>query len=263
MTELMSARNPKVELVRLLARDRRERESSGLALLEGVRLAEEAIRAALPVEYALYTAELAQRERGADLLQALRRAGTPLHEVSAQTLERAGDTRSPQGIVALFRPRQYRLEQLGPGMLILTDELQDPGNLGAIIRSLEAFGGAGVVVCGGVDPFSPKVVRGAMGSLFRVPVVKVSLAEALAELKAQGRPIYLAEAGATLLPWSVDLTRDLVLVVGNEGAGPSEAARHAASGMICIPMAGATESLNASVAASLLLYEALRQRSHR
>ncbi|HEY8347415.1 MAG TPA: RNA methyltransferase [Symbiobacteriaceae bacterium] len=257
----LSPRNRLVQQARLLARSRQDREATGLAVLEGIRLAEEALSAGLPLEYVLYTEELTAKERGARLLRDLTRAGVPLYPTTPEALQRAADTQSPQGILAVFRPRRFRLADIPRGLVLLADNLQDPGNLGTVIRSLEALGGAGLVVAGGVDPYNPKVVRGAMGSLFRLPVVKAGVEEALSFLTARGSRVYVADAGGELVPWEADLTGDLVLVIGNEGAGPSEAARRLAHGVISIPMPGATESLNAGVAASLLLYEALRQRT--
>ncbi len=260
MTQPLSPRNALVRQARRLARNRREREESGLAVLEGIRLAEEAVAARLPLAYVLYTEELAARERGASLLASLREAGANLHLVTPETLAKVADTQTPQGVVAVFRPRPRRLVDLGRGLVVVLDNLQDPGNVGTVIRSLEAMGGAGVVMAGGVDPYNPKVVRGAMGSLFRLPVVKAPLDESLRTLRAAGRRIYVADAGGDLLPWTADLMEEAVLVIGNEGAGPSETARSMADGVISIPMPGPTESLNAGVAASLLIYEAMRQR---
>ncbi|HEY3364708.1 MAG TPA: RNA methyltransferase [Symbiobacteriaceae bacterium] len=260
MTDLLSPKNPLVQQARLLARDRKVRDESGLAVLEGVRLAEEALRAGLALAYALYTPELAGRDRGAALIQGLRAAGVPLHAVSTETLDRAADTRTPQGILAVFRIPRRSQSEIGSGLVVLLDGVQDPGNVGTVIRTLEALGGAGVLVGGGADPYSPKVVRGAMGSLFRLPVVTGETEPLLRELKAGGRRVYVADAGGELRPWTADLAGDVAVVIGNEGAGPSSAARWLADGVISIPMPGDVESLNAGVAASLLIYEALRQK---
>jgi len=260
-TEPLSPRNPRVAQARELARDRTAREASGLAVLEGVRLAEEAVAAGLAVEYVLYTEDLAQKERGAALLGALSAAGVPVYPVTADTLARAADTQSPQGILAVFRPREWSLGQIPRGLVVVLDNLQDPGNLGTVIRSLEALGGAGLVMAGGVDPYNSKVVRSAMGSLFRLPVVKGEIGAVLQELKNQGRRVFVADAGGNLAPWTAGLHGDAVLVIGNEGNGPSDTARQLADGIISIPMPGPTESLNAGVAASLLIYEAMRQGS--
>ncbi len=263
MTRAETPLGPKHALVRQareLARERRAREESGLAHMEGVRLVEEALAAGVEIAYLLYTPELAERPRGAELLRTAAARGVPLHPVTPEALERAADTRTPQGVVGVFRPLSRTLDDLGPGLVLVLDGLQDPGNLGTAIRSLEAMGGGGAVVAGGVDPYNPKVVRGAMGSLFRLPVVKRPIGDALAGLRAAGRRIYLAEAGGALAPWAADLARGAAVVVGSEAAGPSPEARALADGIVSIPMAGPTESLNAGVAASLLVYEAMRQR---
>lgn len=249
-----------VQQARQLARERREREATGLAHMEGVRLVEEALAAGVEVAYILYAPDLPDRPRGAGLLQAAAVRGVPLYRASPEALERAADTQSPQGVVGVFRPRSRTLDDLGPGLVVVLDNLQDPGNLGTVIRSLEALGGGGAVVAGGVDPYNPKVVRGAMGSLFRLPVVKLALDAALRGLRAQGRPIYVADAGGALAPWEAKLAR-AAIVIGNEGAGPSPLARQEADGVVSIPMVGPTESLNAGVAAALLVYEALRQQA--
>lgn len=263
MTQPLGPKNQLVQQARTIARERKEREATGLAHLEGIRLAEEALAAGVAVEYVLYSDDLTRRERGEALLAALSEAGVALHQVTPEALQRAADTQTPQGIVALFRPRPRTIAEMGPGLVALLDNLQDPGNLGTLIRSLEALGGGGAVVSGGVDPYNPKVVRGAMGSLFRLPVVKLGLAEGLDQLAARGRRIYVADAGGELLPWQADLAGGAALVIGNEGAGPSPLARERADGVVSIPMEGPTESLNAGVAASLLIYEALRQRRGR
>lgn len=260
VVERLGPRGGLVQQARALARDRKERADSGLAVLEGVRLAQEALRSGVALEYALWSESLLARERGVALLEELRRARVPLHPCTPEALERAADTETPQGIIAVFRPPAWTFSDLGPGLVLVLDNLQDPGNLGTVVRTLEALGGGGAAVCGGVDPYNPKVVRGAMGSLFRLPLVRGELAETLAALRAAGRRIYVADAAGESLPWTVDLAAATALVVGNEGAGPSAESHAAADGSIRIPMAGRAESLNAGVAASLLVYEALRRR---
>lgn len=260
-TALLGPRHALVRQARELARERKAREETGLAHMEGVRLVEEALAAGVEVCYLLYSPGLADKPRGAALLRAAADRGVPAYAVSPEALERAADTRTPQGVVGVFRPRAWTLADLGPGLVLVLDGLQDPGNLGTAIRTLEAMGGGGAVVAGGVDPYNPKVVRGAMGSLFRLPVVKLPVGEALAGLRAAGRRLYLAEAGGERAPWSVELGRGAAVVVGSEAAGPSPEARRLVPDVLSIPMVGPVESLNAGVAASLLAYEALRQQA--
>lgn len=261
MTECLGPKSALVGQARLLARDRSERASSGLAVFEGVRLGEEALAAGLVVEYVLYSDQLTQRERGAALLSALQGAGIRAYRCTPEALDRAADTETPQGVVGVFQPRTWSLDDIGEGLVIVLENLQDPGNMGTVIRSLEGLGGAGAAVVGGVDPYNPKVVRGAMGSLFRLPVVKGEIGPVLRGLQQRGWRIYTADAHGPLLPWTADLRGRAAVVIGNEGAGPSDEARSLSGGVIRIPMEGRTESLNASVAASLLVYESLRQRS--
>ncbi|HLO02438.1 MAG TPA: RNA methyltransferase [Symbiobacteriaceae bacterium] len=279
----MEPLGPKSQVVQLcerLGRERRAREESGLALLEGVRLVEEALHSGVALEQVLWSEELTAKPRGEALLAELAAAGVKLTAVTPAALARAADTESPQGIVGLFRPRHWRLDELGPGLVLLLENLQDPGNLGTILRSMEALGGAGVVLAGGVDPYNPKVVRSAMGALFRLPLIRTSLAEAIGGLRGRPRgcnllrgqtgdllgdcrPVWVADLGGAHAPWQADLATDAVLIIGNEGNGPSPEAVAAADGVVTIPMPGPTESLNAGVAAALLLYEAMRQRTLR
>jgi len=262
MIDQLGPRNPLVQRAKLLAQDRKERAAQGLAVLEGVRLTEEAFRANIQIEYTLVTDHVAKRERGARLLADLQAAGIATHLCKENALERAADTQSPQGIVAVFRPRTWDLADLGAGPVLLLDNLQDPGNLGTIIRSMDAFSAGGLVISDGVDPYNPKVIRSAMGSLFRLPVIRADAATALGHLKAKGRVVYVADAQGELTPWSADLSFGPVIVIGNEGAGPSPQITAFADGVIAIPMSGQTESLNAGVAASLLLFECIRQRTN-
>lgn len=260
----MEPLGPKSQVVQLcerLGRERRAREETGLALLEGVRLVEEALHSGVELEQVLWSEELTAKPRGETLLAELAAAGVRLTFVTPAALARAADTETPQGIVGLFRPRRWRLDELGSGLVLLLENLQDPGNLGTILRSMEALGGAGVVLAGGVDPYNPKVVRSAMGALFRLPLIRTTLAEVLEGLR--GRPVWVADLGGAHAPWQADLAGDAVLIIGNEGNGPSAEAVAAAGGVVTIPMPGPTESLNAGVAAALLLYESMRQRTLR
>lgn len=260
--EITSPRNALVRLARDLGESRREREIQGLSVLEGVRLAEEAWEAGLKVEWFFYTEELLAKERGYRAAALLAARGGRGFLVTAAAMARAAPTETPQGLLAAFRPPDWTLDDFAAGLVLVADGLQDPGNLGTLVRAAEAMGATGVCQVDGVDPWGPKVVRGAMGSLFRLPVVRgKGTAEVLERLQRRGFRILVAEQEGGVPPWQLDLTGAVALVVGNEGAGPSESARRLAAARVSVPMAGHTESLNAAVAASLLAYEALRQRA--
>ncbi len=179
-------------------------------------------------------------------------------------------TESPQPIAALVEPPDWTWAHLlgGPGstapLLVVLAELQDPGNLGAILRSAEAFGADGVLsLPGTVSAWNPKAVRASAGSVFRLPVLATSEAEALAHLRKAGVKIWATTVRGAQPADLVDLAGPVALLIGNEGNGvpPDLAAK--ADGALTISCPGPVESLNAAVAASVLLYEASRQRLNR
>jgi TrmH family RNA methyltransferase len=274
----LSPRNAKVALARQLMLHRKHRDARKVAVLEGVRVAEEALHARVPIEYVLYSERLLQQDRGAALLAGLKAAGVATNVVEHSCLADLSDTESPQGILAVFKQREFTVEGLPAGLVLLADQLQDPGNLGAIIRSMDALGAAGLVLCGGVDPYSPKVVRSAMGGLFRLPIVSGDPTVVIPQLKRSGRKFYLANTehgsggggagalaaasrtGPPRLPWEVDLSGSVAVAIGGEAHGASAAVLRQADGLLSIPMPGRAESLNASVAAGIVAYEAVRQR---
>ena len=258
--QISSPENPKVKALRSLHR-RPARYGERLFLVEGVRLVEEALQAGLSLAIVLYDPErLRETPRGAALLAHLA-AHPAAFSTTPQILDGAADTVAPQGVVAAvpFPDLPPRPE----GLVLVLDRLRDPGNCGAILRTAEAAG-AGLVVLAPdtVDPFSPKVVRAGMGAHFRLPLCAASSWAEIALFLA-GRQVWLAGARAGRPYDAVDWRVPTALVVGGEAEGASEEARQFATGAVSIPMAGAAESLNAAVAAGILLFEALRQRRGR
>ena len=177
-------------------------------------------------------------------------------------------TETPQPVAALVDPPQWTWEQvLGsdsdqPPLVIVLAGLQDPGNLGTILRSAEAFGATGIVsLPGTVSPWNPKAVRASAGSVFRVPLVTADPPDAFARLRAAGIEVLVAAAGAAPPADRIRLAHPVALLIGNEGNGVPNEIAELADGAIQIPCPGPVESLNAAVAASVLLYEASRQRA--
>ena len=244
---------------------RRGRERRGLSLAEGVRLVEEAVASGIEVRGAAVSPGLEATTRGRALKSSLAARGVPLEEVSDSELAALADTEQPQGIVAVVRPPAWSLDRIAtpPGaVLLVLDAVQDPGNAGTLLRTAHALGAAGVVALKGtVDLTSPKVLRGSMGALFRLPAVATEAAELLAWASARGIELWVAEAdGEALTRPAVPRDRrpPLALIVGNEGAGVSRELEAAASRRVSIPLAGGAESLNVAVAAGILLYEVTR-----
>jgi TrmH family RNA methyltransferase len=246
-----------------LARDlrrRRARERQGLFVAEGVRTVEELLASGVPVRGALAAPSLDGTPRGAALRAGIAERGVPLLDVSDAEFASASDTDSPQGILAVGeQPRATAADVLGrmgeSSCALLLDAVQDPGNAGTMLRSAAAFGAAGVIaVTGTVDLWGAKVVRSAMGALFRQVVAHASWEEVDAALG--GAELWGADgAGEPVSRLHGERPGRLVLAVGNEGAGLSADARGRARRLVAIPIAPGVESLNAAVAAGILLYE--------
>ncbi|MGB0064960.1 MAG: RNA methyltransferase [Terracidiphilus sp.] len=238
------------------------RGARGLAGIEGPHLVEEALRAGLRV-VAIFVVQ------GAELV--LDTVHVPpeaeILRLPKKLLASALDTETPQPIAALIEPPDWTWAHIlgthrnGADIVVVLAGLQDPGNLGTIVRSAEAFGACGVVsLPGTVSAWNPKAVRASAGSVFRVPLLAVSERECVEELHEAGVEILATSVGAGEAADRVDLARPVAFILGNEGNGvPAELAAKADS-RITIPYPGPVESLNAAVAASLLLYEAARQR---
>ncbi|HET7427536.1 MAG TPA: RNA methyltransferase [Gemmatimonadales bacterium] len=247
--------------IRDLAR-RRGRERRGLALAEGVRLVEEALGADIPVQGAAVSSALEGSPRGQALKLALVERGVRVAEVSPAELAGLADTEQPQGVVAVVAPRVWTLDELPtpPGAVVLVlDAVQDPGNVGTMLRTALALGASGVVALKGTAELAnPKVLRGSMGASFRLPAVAAEGGSLLAWAKARGAQLWVAAADGDVVPSRRSSRAPVALVVGNEGAGVTPAIAAAADRRIAIRMAPGVESLNVAVAAGILLHEVMR-----
>ncbi|HEB64785.1 MAG TPA: RNA methyltransferase [Chloroflexi bacterium] len=253
---LTSPRNPRIQRIRALQNSPKARREADAFVVEGIRLLEEALRADLMPETLLAVEELPPR--AAALVEAYRARGvTPLW-VTPRVFAAASDTRTPQGLLAVF-PKTALPLKAKPDFLLLLDGIRDPGNLGTILRTALAAGVDGVLLPpGNADPYAPKVVRAAMGAHFRLPLVQPAW-EALPALLG-GLPLYLAEARRGIPYTEADFRSPCALLIGGEAAGPGAAARALSTRSVHIPMPGPAESLNAAVAAAVLLFEVVRQR---
>ena len=255
-----SRSNALVKELRSLFREGRPNAGGEIAI-EGVHLVEEAIRSGLRIS-AVFFARSAQGRAHKLLPQLSKQAQTLL--VPDDVLAGALPTETPQGVAALVQVRRHSLDDLvktRPAVLVVAAGLQDPGNLGTMARSAEAFGATGLILTERtVSAWNWKSVRASSGSLFRLPTVEVGLAAALVELKSHGITV-LATSSHKGVPISdTDLTRPIALMVGNEGAGLPRDVLAQADEVVVIPHSPKVESLNAGIAASVVLYEASRQR---
>lgn len=264
--KITSARNDRVRYAAKLAR-RRYRQREGRFLVEGPRLVGEALTSGTAFHAVFVCPELFSEEyRG--LLTALP-PDVPVLELPPAVFRQLTFTEAPQGIVAVAEMRRWTWEDCcrpalgGAELVVAVDGLQDPGNLGTILRAAEALGAGGALLgAGTADPWNPKAVRATMGAIFRFPVaVEEDLPARLTALRERGVRVRVAAARAARPAYEVDWRGPAAFVLGNEGAGVSPAVAALADEAVRIPMPGRAESLNAGMAAGILLYEALRQRS--
>ncbi len=252
--------NPTPVKLLTLARDlkrRKARERSGLFVAEGVRTVEALVESALPVRGVLLADDADTDPRVQTLLERLAVRAVPVLRVSSTDFLSAADTESPQGILAVAEIPRRSLDDLSvPRRVLVLDAVQDPGNVGTILRTAAALGvDVTITLPGTVDVWNAKVVRSAMGAVFTHSVVPMAWDEAARWLQVRDVPLWAADAaGAPVTQAAADHPARLALVVANEGAGVSPHVAAAAQRLVAIPMVPGAESLNVAVAAGILLY---------
>lgn len=244
--------------------EKKKRDEKGLFIIEGPNLLREALDENMGIQ-SVFVLTGGETPEILELVQEAELDGCQVYAVSREAFMRISQTDTPQGVIAVCAKKRFSDEDFfgakGSNILVL-DRIQDPGNMGTLLRTADAAGFSGVMLIkGSADPFAPKVVRAAAGSLFRMPL-KTGLTpeDAAKQLEAHGKKAAAAAMDAPRAYYDEDLAEDFALIVGNEGNGVSDQlmalARH-----ISIPMAGRTESLNAALAGGIIMFEALRQKS--
>jgi TrmH family RNA methyltransferase len=251
-----------------LARAVRDGKNTEYIFVEGLRLCEEALRSALEIEAVIVSEELLRKDRAVAAIAELDHAANRSASVSEKLLESISYTKTPQGIVVLARRPDSSEKRLAAAvdknaLLVVLHQINNPVNVGAILRTAEAAGATGVITTRSTsDPFSPKSLRGAMGSAFRLPIWTGPAYEKVIEwCRKRKIETVCADAEAPLDHTEFDWRRANALVLGPESTGLTDAETQRADHVVRIPMHGAVESLNVSVAAGILLFEAARQRS--
>ncbi len=257
--ELTSRGNRIIKEYRRLNSDAKYRRQSGLFVAEGARLCEDAVRSGVVMETALITARA--RAQYPQITAAVESAALQAFEISDSMADYLSDTETPQGVFGICRiPAFEGLLKTG-GRYAAFEQIQDPGNLGTMIRTAEAFGLDGVLLSSGCcDPYSPKVLRSSMGGVFRLPLIPVgNLAAYLPSLHENGICSYACVVdNDAMAVQTVEFQGGTVCVIGNEGNGLLPETVDACLKRITIPMAGRAESLNASMAAGIVFWEMVR-----
>ena len=248
--------NPKLKLVKNLLEKRSARRKEGKFVVEGPHLLEEA---GDKVNFIVYCEKL-------PIVKKLEEEGVPSIKLSPEQFAELSGVEAPQGVLGVVRQLGCQFRDVMRGdktLIVFCLGVQDPGNLGTIIRSADAFGASGVILSKGtVDHYNPKTVRATMGSLFHLPIVTTEdEKETIEHLKQKNVKIVATTVSATKNCSEADLAKSLAILVGNEGAGLDPEIVALADEDVNIPMVGQAESLNVGISTAVLLYEALRQKS--
>ncbi|MGI6113527.1 MAG: TrmH family RNA methyltransferase [Mahellales bacterium] len=262
--EIITSRNN--QLIKTLrgVRQKKERDRLNLFMAEGIKSIEDAMASDFRIQYILYSDSLPQGfiER----LQAFCTAKlTRLIRTRDEVLKSISDTVSPQGVIGFIEKPEYSMDDIITGdtaCFILADSIQDPGNIGTLIRTADAAGLQAVILSAGcADPFNPKVIRSTMGSIFHIPVLyEQDLVGVIDTLRGAGYQIVSTKVEQDNYIWGFKFGRRCALVFGNEGSGIADEISSRCTHSISIPMVGRAQSLNVSVAAGIVVYEFVRQR---
>ncbi|WP_075739271.1 MULTISPECIES: TrmH family RNA methyltransferase [Actinoalloteichus] len=263
MTEIISsASNQLVKRVRALG-DRRRRQREGAFVVEGIQPVWRAVAAGWPIETLLVAPDLLRESAASAMVAEQEARGVRVARLSKELFQRLSDRDSPPGLAAIVRGRTSELKTLEvtPGAVFaVLHEVGNPGNLGTIIRTVDAVGGAGVILVGDcTDPFAPAAVKASMGSLFAVDVAHVRTADGFFDwVREHGVQVVTTSGRADDEHWSTEYRTPIAILLGSEGDGLPEDLIDRGDHCVRIPMVGTAESLNLAVAAGVLLYEARR-----
>lgn len=257
---ITSSGNKKIKDLAALIKKSNARKKHNAYIIEGIRMFKELKKDEI---LDVFASESFEAENGKILSEIY-----PEYEtVSDRIFESVSDTKTPQGVMAVVKRKEYTLEKIlekrdTPHSLLILDSLQDPGNLGTLVRAGEGAGITGIIMNETtVDIYNPKVIRSTMGSVFRVPFIYVKdLKEVIQKLYSKNINIYASSLEGAIEYDAPDYTKDIAFIIGNEAAGISKEVLDIVKDKVKIPMLGEVESLNAAVAGSILMYEAARQK---
>ncbi len=254
---ITSLHNPKIKDLLQLIEKSKERRTRGLFVVEGLREVTRALAAGYPAETVFLCREILSEPPAVD--------PDKVFTVSREVYDRIAYRGGTEGIVAVLHTRERRLEELPLGekpLILVLESVEKPGNIGAVLRSADAAGVDAVLVCDPLtDLYNPNLIRASLGAVFHCPVCCCTTEAAIAFLKARGLRILTAQLQDSAPYYGTDMKRGTALVMGSEAQGLGTAWRAAADAHVLIPMQGIVDSLNVSVSAAILLFEAVRQRA--
>lgn len=260
--QISSASNPKVKFIRKL-KDKKTRQESGLFYIEGLRIVIEAFAQKVPIEMLIVSNDLLQNERGLELVNQARQMQVEILEVSRELFSSIALKENPQGLAAVARQQMHKLDDLSVenfGLWTAFDSIADPGNLGTVMRTMDAVGGEGIILIDqSVDPYDPSAIRASMGALFSLKIVKTGLVEFSNWKKAH--PVMMIGSSDKAVDGYSEISypKDLILLMGSERQGMQPELEGLCDKVVRIPMIGSSDSLNLSIANAVILYEIFNQ----
>jgi TrmH family RNA methyltransferase len=233
-------------------------------MVEGIHLVSEAIQAGL-LDRVIYSDKILETSEGKSLIGKIISSGIPNEEANEKVIRHLSDVETPQGIIASVKPKAVDIGSLfesSEPLIVVACGIQDPGNLGTIIRTADAAGCSGIILTQGtVNPYNDKVIRASSGSIFHLNIVKIDdIIEVVSALKRRGIKVISTLVGAEKEYYSVDYSGPVAVIIGSESRGLPAEIERLSDVSVSIPMIGEAESLNAAVSCAIVLYEALRQR---
>jgi TrmH family RNA methyltransferase len=262
-SRITSASNPKIKEA-IDIRRRKNKSEQASFIIEGPHLIEMALAAGAAISEVFFTEDFGSKEEGLRTLRQLSQGTARIYEVADHLLHKIAETETPQGILAVATHSLLALNGLrlqDNPLLVVSDGIQDPGNLGTLIRTADAAGADGVVILPGTcDVYMQKTIRATAGSLFNIPVVRAEVDELLDWLRANKISLAVTASGAEKSFFEAGFDKPVAFVFGNEAQGIQEGLKGAADMVLSIPIYGRAESLNVAVSAAVCLYEAVRQR---
>ncbi|MGL5512019.1 MAG: TrmH family RNA methyltransferase [Sporomusa sp.] len=269
MTEFISSPANKLIKEVVSLKQKKHRDCLGMFIAEGMRIVEECAVSGWPIHLCIYTEAAAVRERMRRVIDKLAANKCRMVMVPEDLYHKLADTEQPQGIMTVVRKRQATLTEMTPNnnirpLIVVLDGIQDPGNVGTIIRTADAAGCTGVITLkGSADLYAGKTVRATMGSLFHLPVIEGLTADQLVtELRQANVKLMVTCLQNSAIYYQADFSNSVAIIFGNEGQGVCPDLITKADTCLNIPLVGSAESLNVAVAAGILLYEAVRQRAN-
>lgn len=260
--DITSIHNERIKFVKRLHR-RQFRDQHGLFIAEGIRLVEDMTQTN-NIREVYYINKLLETNRGKRLVSAVKEQGIASYSCSDHVFSEICATENTQGVLAVVKqplPITDWLHSITQGIVLVIDRIQDPGNLGSILRTALATAIDGIwLVKGTVDLFNPKVVRASMGAVCQVPYTVMSFEECITYAQDLGLELIISDTKGAVEYYNCDFSKPIALVIGNEANGVSHYFTDRATQRVYIPQSGCVESLNAAVAAAVLLYEVIRQR---